>query len=317
MAGGSPQPAPPQTTSVTQTNQPPAYLRKPIERGVETLSGLSETPFTYYPGSTVVPFSAQTQAGLQGIESRAQQGAPGVSAAEEYNTSLFGGLTSADNAYIDLINSAIRPRVESAYAGAGRSGASPGAQETYTRALTQGVAPYLAQTREAATKAAPLLDMYGYQPSEQLLGVGGAYEGQAGQRLAEDISRYQFAEEEPWARAQRFLGSAMGLGNTFGTQTGSTFGSPGMMPGSPGALEYGSALGQMALPFAMLASDRRLKTDIKKVNETPVYEYRYRTDPKGTRRLGLMAQDVEKVRPEAVGEIGGYKAVNYGMLLGV
>jgi hypothetical protein len=30
--------------------------------------------------------------------------------------------------------------------------------------------------------------------------------------------------------------------------------------------------------------------------------------------MGVMAQDVEKVTPEAVEEIGGFKAVNYGLI---
>jgi hypothetical protein len=66
---------------------------------------------------------------------------------------------------------------------------------------------------------------------------------------------------------------------------------------------------------AYKASDRRLKTDIKRVgtldNGLPVYSYRYTGSPQF--ELGLMAQDVEKVKPEAVREIAGYKAVNYEM----
>lgn len=64
---------------------------------------------------------------------------------------------------------------------------------------------------------------------------------------------------------------------------------------------------------ALMASDRRLKTDIKKVGKLddgqPVYTYRYRAG--GPTQLGLMAQSVEKVHPEAVTEVGGFKAVDY------
>jgi Chaperone of endosialidase len=67
-----------------------------------------------------------------------------------------------------------------------------------------------------------------------------------------------------------------------------------------------------ALPFAY--SDERLKSDIKKVSETPdqigIYRYRYKGD--GPLRLGLIAQDVQKRKPEAVTEdAAGYKMVNY------
>lgn len=64
---------------------------------------------------------------------------------------------------------------------------------------------------------------------------------------------------------------------------------------------------------ALMFSDRRLKTDVSKVGKTdsglPVYTYRYKGDPR--MHMGVMAQDVEKTTPEAVHEIGGYKAVDY------
>lgn len=63
-------------------------------------------------------------------------------------------------------------------------------------------------------------------------------------------------------------------------------------------------------------SDRRLKTDITKVGKTdeglPVYTYRYKGENK--MQMGIMAQDLEQVKPEAVHEIGGYKAVDYSQV---
>lgn len=61
-------------------------------------------------------------------------------------------------------------------------------------------------------------------------------------------------------------------------------------------------------------SDRRAKTDIKKVGELdngqPVYKYRYKGS--GLMELGLMAQDVEKDIPEAVVTTpSGLMAVDY------
>jgi hypothetical protein len=70
-----------------------------------------------------------------------------------------------------------------------------------------------------------------------------------------------------------------------------------------------------ALPSIMsMFSDARLKDDIEPVGElydgTNVYRYRYKGDP--VPRIGLMAQEVEKTNPDAVTEIAGFKAVNYG-----
>jgi len=60
-------------------------------------------------------------------------------------------------------------------------------------------------------------------------------------------------------------------------------------------------------------SDERLKHDIEPIGKTfdgqDIVRFKYKGEP-GT-RIGLVAQDVEKKHPEAVGLAGGYKTVNY------
>lgn len=67
------------------------------------------------------------------------------------------------------------------------------------------------------------------------------------------------------------------------------------------------------LGSAAIMSDMRLKTEINRVGELdnglPVYSYRYKSG--GPIHIGVMAQDVEKVNPDAVQEVDGFKAVNY------
>lgn len=75
-------------------------------------------------------------------------------------------------------------------------------------------------------------------------------------------------------------------------------------------------IGSAALPF--LLSDRRAKTDIKKVGKTNdgqnIYSYRYRAG--GPRQMGLMAQEVQQKHPEAVARtLSGFLAVDYGKAL--
>ncbi len=77
-------------------------------------------------------------------------------------------------------------------------------------------------------------------------------------------------------------------------------------------------IGQLAgglLGGGMGKSDIRVKRDIKQIGEwfngLPVYLFRYIFDPRWF--IGFMAQDVEKVMPEAVIEISGIKHVNYAM----
>ncbi|MDI4655524.1 tail fiber domain-containing protein [Xanthobacter autotrophicus] len=60
-------------------------------------------------------------------------------------------------------------------------------------------------------------------------------------------------------------------------------------------------------------SDPRLKRDVRRVgtlgNGLPVYAYRYVWG--GPVEIGVMADEVEAVRPDAVHEVGGFKAVDY------
>ncbi|MCZ7488542.1 tail fiber domain-containing protein [Rhizobium rhizogenes] len=68
----------------------------------------------------------------------------------------------------------------------------------------------------------------------------------------------------------------------------------------------------------IMASDRRVKKDIKKVGKLMghnLYEYHYRGErDDGRRHVGVMAQEAEKKRPDAIREIGGVKHVDYGKL---
>ncbi len=81
-------------------------------------------------------------------------------------------------------------------------------------------------------------------------------------------------------------------------------------------------LGQAALQFGMPAmmglSDRRMKTDIKKVgtldNGVPVYTFRYSSAPRGPTYMGVMADELQKVKPEAVFAFNGLGGQNLLMV---
>jgi hypothetical protein len=91
-----------------------------------------------------------------------------------------------------------------------------------------------------------------------------------------------------------------------------------------GLMQLGGTLGAAAMMNpAVFASDIRLKENIKAVgylpNGLPVYEYEFKPEFKHIggegKHIGVMAQEVEKVMPEAVLEHpDGYKMVNYGAL---
>jgi hypothetical protein len=95
--------------------------------------------------------------------------------------------------------------------------------------------------------------------------------------------------------AQQFATIAGGLGSLFGGGGGSTAGN-----------------------MFKFISDRRLKTDIHEIgkasNGLPLYVFRYISDP-AIQHVGVMAQDVLGVNPDAVSEENGHYVVDYAKAL--
>ena len=104
------------------------------------------------------------------------------------------------------------------------------------------------------------------------------------------------------------IGATLGVNNQrIGVQKANQAASGGLMGGLMG---LGGSLGSAAI-----LSDIRMKNNIKRIGkykEHNLYEYNY-IDRAGE-WIGVMAQEVEKLVPEAVIEIGGIKHVNYGAL---
>jgi hypothetical protein len=82
--------------------------------------------------------------------------------------------------------------------------------------------------------------------------------------------------------------------------------------------DLGGLLGGAASAYTAFGSDRRLKENIREVGvdqrtALTLYEFSYKTDP-DKKYIGVMADEVELVYPEAVTEKDGFKAVYYDML---
>jgi hypothetical protein len=91
--------------------------------------------------------------------------------------------------------------------------------------------------------------------------------------------------------------------------------------GVVGGMLQGAAQGAgQAAGAAMMASDERLKKNISYTGDhlsgIPVVTFRWKNDPHHETHIGVLAQDVQKIRPDVVleGE-DGYLRVNYGQLL--
>lgn len=111
------------------------------------------------------------------------------------------------------------------------------------------------------------------------------------------------------------LSSIGGLYGGYGTQTATQPG--GWMGGLLGAASNMFSFSPIKL------SDRRLKTNIRKIGEWDdkgdglgKYEWNWKSSPNGQKVVGVIADEVEKLRPWAFvpNFVGQYAGVNYGAL---
>ena len=134
------------------------------------------------------------------------------------------------------------------------------------------------------------------QQSAAGVGTAGIQTGARISALEGDIGSAQAGGELATGRA---LSGVFNLPSQFlGLQYGYA-GSPGGAGTTPG--------------LSGIFSDRRLKTNIQRISTRPdglgVYEFEYIWG--GGKHIGLMAQEVLGIYPDAVGSVGGYYTVDY------
>ncbi len=142
----------------------------------------------------------------------------------------------------------------------------------------------------------------------------------------QDVQAQLDAQQAAYREAQQFPIQQLqvplvALGMTPYGQTNTTTGPAPQQQQSNGWLQAAGGLSSAAGAIGSIAglfSDEREKTDIKKLGADPdtgldMYAYRYKGDPKSYPKVvGPMAQDVERMNPSAVREIGGRKVINLG-----
>lgn len=135
-------------------------------------------------------------------------------------------------------------------------------------------------------------------------GTGLQQAGQAQIDNAKGMSEY--ANNNANQYLQNFY-NIIGGNNWGGSSQGTQTSTPSMWNTIGSALGIGSSLFKL--------SDRRLKHDVRCIgqadNGLPIYTFRYLDDPEQKLEMGFMAQDVQKVKPEAVANIAGILHVNY------
>ena len=126
-------------------------------------------------------------------------------------------------------------------------------------------------------------------------------------QIAPLLSAASYASGTPLNAASQY---ASGMGGLFGNT-----GSQTTTQSQPWGQVLLNAAASAAQSAAM-ASDVRLKEDIRKVGMTdaglPIYTFRYKGEPRTY--MGVMAQDVAHSQPHALGPLldGEYMTVNYG-----
>jgi len=286
----------------------------------------------YYPGQTIAADSPETQAALTARTNRAMYGSPLTAAAQNELTKTLGGDYLNSNPYIDATynkaakgvtqnyNEVVNPGIDSAFTKAGRfgSGMYANARNTSDRSLgtelgdlaTNIYGGNYKNERDNQIKGmlyAPDLANQDYYDINQLSSVGDYRTNMSQQQIDADRAKYDYNQNKPINALQQYMNLIQGNYGGTSTQTNPYYrNSTGSTLGT-----VGQGLG-MAASLASLFSDHHLKENIIPAgveNGHNIYEFSYKGHPE--RYIGVMAQDVEKTHPEAVGEFGGYKTVNY------
>lgn len=309
------------TTTTTRTELAPE--QKPYVVDVlQQAQALSRQPMSFFPGQTYAPPSAATQAAINAQINRAVMGSPVTGAMNRQLIDTLGGsYLDAGNPYMtgvmNQIGNQVQNQMDSRFNAAGRFGS--GAHAAATASALADAASRLAyqnygderQRQVQSMLFAPQAAQADYYDIAKLAEAGGVQEDIAQQKINEDIARFNFQQQEPWQRLMQYGSLAYG-GNLGNSQTATQQG-PGRSLGAD-LISGASALGSLGLLGYLALSDRRAKTDIHKVgklnNGLPVYSYRYKFG--GPTHIGVMAQDVQKVKPSAVHDTGlGLLAVDY------
>jgi Chaperone of endosialidase len=261
-----------------------------IQAGYSDLSNLfgqGQTALNTNYAQGLVPFQqnyANTQQGTTALGNALGLNGPGGNAAA---TAAFWN-NPAIQSTLDVGSQNVMRNAQASGAG-NMSGAEAAALQNFgQQTASQGwnnyvnsLQPYLGASNAAATGIGNLYSGLGNQLNANLMGQGNAA-----------------------------YGAQTSIGNANANADLAAYNASGNMWG---ALLGAGKLGASAMPSLMALSDVRAKDDIEPIGKLAdgqnIYRFHYKGDD--TPQIGLMAQEVEQVAPEAVKEFGGVKFVDY------
>lgn len=201
------------TRQITQTTAAPAYAQPFLEFGLSEAKNLYENQPTYYPGSTTVGFSPESEMALAGTRQMALDGSPLIPAVQDVVMQNLMGTNPLQSA-------AFRPVVQEAQAQAAKAGRyGSGYQQG---ALGAALAPMAYKAQQDAIAMAPAVREFGFADLNTLAGVGGAREAQSMAELQADIDRYDFEQNAPLMALANYMAAVQG-GTVGGTSTQPVF----------------------------------------------------------------------------------------------
>jgi hypothetical protein len=171
--------------------------------------------------------------------------------------------------------------------------------DMYTNAYTQAQNRALQSGQLYPSIMAAPLNMYGAMGD-----VGAQRRAMTQSTIDRDMDRYQYQATAPQQQLANYM--KMVTGNYGGTTTQTS-------PGPSGLDQAAKVVGIMGTIAGM--SDARMKENIEFDGTWKGHNvYTYNFKGSNTRSRGVMAQEIEITRPDAVMEIEGIKHVNYGVL---
>jgi hypothetical protein len=154
----------------------------------------------------------------------------------------------------------------------------------------------------------------------QYLGLGSMKQSQRQRVLDDARAKWQDRRDYP-LETLNIVMAALGMSPYGHTETSTKTESQSGGGGGMGGMLGGAAM-QMLPKLLGMFSDREAKTNIDKIGEIdglPIYAYDYKSDVNrskkgkiamGPKRVGPMAQDVEKILPQAVRKVGGKRVID-------
>ena len=322
MSGGS--------KVTTQTTEPWDAQKGYLTAGFKQAGDIySKGPADYYPGATLAGFTPSEAAAQKGIAGYVT--GPRAAGQQSY---AEGALTRGLSGEIDLskfnpMMEALGRQTKSQLTGTILPGIrqsmveyQPGGSSRGDLVQTQAIA---GANQQMLNKAA---EMYGgaYQGAQDratqwgsqypsimnaplatygALGqVGEQQRGMQQEAINRDMAKYQYNANKPQSQLANYM--SMISGDYGGTTTQ-------VAPG-PSSMEKMASMASII--GALRTSDVRVKRNIVPEGTSwkglDVYTYNYLGQ--STRRRGVMAQDVEKIYPDSVVELGGVKHVDYGAI---